>query len=293
MTGACPQGQGHETTFAQVVADLWGTSPEKVRVTLGDTAMIEYGVGTFAARSTALVSAAAVEATRALQEKVRAIAGKLLEADPLDLMVDVTNGRVLVRGAPGSAVTLAEVARAAAPGWGRSLSSDSEPGLQASRYYAPPTVTWSYGAHLAVVEVDSEVGAITIHRYLVCHDSGRIVKPMLAEGQVVGGVAQGLGSALLEVLRYGEDGQPIDATLMNYAVPTACIVPPVETMHLTSPAPQHPLGIKGVGEAGTVGAAAVLANAVADALAPLGVDICELPLHSELLWQRIKDARAR
>jgi aerobic carbon-monoxide dehydrogenase large subunit len=206
----------------------------------------------------------------------------LLEAAPADLEVDLSQRRLAVRGDPSRAVSLAQVVNATGPGWGS--GSAGEPGPRATAYYAPRTQEWASAAHLAVVEVDRATATVTIERYVICHDAGRIISPVLAEGQVVGGVAQGVGGALLEELVHDSQSQPLSTSLMDYLVPTAMEVPDVELLHIESLSPLHPLGVKGLGEGGTVGAPAAIAGAVADALAPLGVTVADLPLTPDRLF---------
>lgn len=289
-TGACSQGQGHETSLASLIGELWDVDPLRVTVLLGDTGRIPYGAGTYASRTLQLVSAAAVEATTHLQDKLRTIAGALLEANPADLELDLEANRLFVRGDPARAASLAQVVQASGPGWGRGGPA-AEAGPQATAYYAPESQEWASAAHLAVVEVDVETAGITIERYVVCHDAGRIVTPVLAEGQVVGGVIQGLGGALLEEVVHDSAGQPLTTSLMDYLIPTAMESPNVDLLHIDSPSPIHPLGIKGLGEGGTVGAPAAIANAVADALAPLGASVADLPLTSQRVFELLRDAR--
>jgi carbon-monoxide dehydrogenase large subunit len=282
-TGACSQGQGHETSLAQLVGELWGVAPERVTVLLGDTARMPYGAGTYASRTLQLVSAAAVEATQRLREKLTAAAAVLLEANPGDLELDMERRLVAVRGDPVRQVSLSQVVQATAPGWGR--GGHPEAGPQATAYYAPEQQEWASAAHLAAVEVDPETAAVSVERYVVCHDAGRILTPVLADGQVVGGVAQGLGGALLEEFAYDAAGQPLTASLMDYLIPGAMESPEVDVLHIESPSPVHPLGIKGLGEGGTVGAPAVLTNAVADAL---GTDVLDLPIAPDRLLSLLR-----
>ena len=286
-TGGCSQGQGHEISLAQVVAELWMIEPERVRVVLGDTAHIAYGAGTYASRTLQLVSAAAVEASANLREKLRLLAAGLLEATADDIDVDLQNRRLAVKGDPSRAVSLAQVARAAAPGWGSTGAGDGA-GLQATAYFAPSTQAWASAAHLALVEVDPAHATVIVKRFLVCHDAGRVINPLLAEGQIVGGVATGLGGALLEEVVYDEAGQLLTGTLMDYLIPAATDVPNVELDHIETLNPNHPLGVKGLGEGGTVGAPAAIARAIADALQPLGVDVDTLPVTPERLFRLLQ-----
>jgi carbon-monoxide dehydrogenase large subunit len=286
-TGACSQGQGHETSLAVLIGELWDVAPERVTVLLGDTGRIPFGAGTYASRTLQLVSAAAVQATTQLQDKLKRIAAGMLEANADDLELDMAERQLAVRGDPSRAVSLGQVVLATGPGWGRS-GPGSEAGPQATAYYAPEQQEWASAAHLAVVEVDPETAGVRIDKYVVCHDAGRIVTPVLADGQVIGGVIQGLGGALLEEYAHDASGQPLTTSLMDYLIPTAMDSPEVDLLHIDSPSPVHPLGIKGLGEGGTVGAPAAIAGAIADALSPLGVSITELPLTAQRLFEALR-----
>jgi len=279
-------GQGLETSLAQVVAEELGVPLEDVRVTHGDTALSAYGTGTYASRSAVLAGGAGILAGRAVREKALKIAAHLLEADPADLVIN--GGRVSVRGAPDRGVTLREIAQVACAGVKR-LPQGMEPGLEATRFYDPYYGTTSTATHAAVVEVDHETGAVRVLRYVVTEDCGRIINPLIVEGQVHGGVAQGIGAALLEEVVYDEAGQLLTGTLMDYLIPAASELPTIETHHLETPSPTTLGGFRGMGEGGTIGAPAAIANAVADALAPLGIEVGELPITPErllrLLWK--------
>jgi carbon-monoxide dehydrogenase large subunit len=240
-TGACSQGQGHATVLAQVCADQLGVVPEDVTVVGGDTAGIDRGWGTVASRSAVVAGSA--------------VAGDLLETAPADLRVDA--GRVVTAGAPARDLDLGEVARAATAGGGA---------LAATEYFEPPTVTWANGAHAAVVEVDRDTGEVRVLRYGVVHDCGRVINPVIVDGQVRGGVAQGIGGALYEELTYDEEGQLTSGTLADYLVPTAGEVPRIDLEHMETPSPLNPLGLRGVGEGGAIPGPAVIANAVEHAL---------------------------
>jgi aerobic carbon-monoxide dehydrogenase large subunit len=279
--GACPQGQGMETVFAQIAADLWKVRPEDVVVALADTASIDIGFGTIASRSTVTVSAAVHEASRRLREKAFAIAANLLECAPADL--ELRDGGVGVVGVPGATVTLARLARAARPGWDHGRPPGLAAGLEETSYWEPPTVTWSYAVHVAVVEVDLATGRTKIEQYAVAHDCGVVVNPMLVEGQVMGGTVQGLGGVLCEAIAYDRAGQLLTGTLMDYALPSAADIPALRVVHQHSPSPLNPLGVKGVGEGGAVAPPAAVANAVCDALAPFGLEVNETPLRPEAL----------
>jgi carbon-monoxide dehydrogenase large subunit len=278
--GLACHGQGHETTLAQVVAEELGARVEDVRVRHGDTAVGPVGSGTYASRSAVIGGGAAILASRAVREKALRIAAHLLEAAVED--VDLAGGEAIVRGAPHRRVALRDIGRAAYMA-GRRLPRGMEPGLEATRFYDPWFGTASNAAHLAVVEVDPETGVVAVVRYVVADDCGRIVNPMIVDGQVRGGIAQGIGAALLEQVVYDEGGQPLTASLMDYLVPTASEIPAVEVVHLERPSPTTLGGFKGVGEGGTIGAPAAVAVAVADALAGRGIEVSELPISAELL----------
>jgi carbon-monoxide dehydrogenase large subunit len=281
--GLACHGQGHETTLAQVVAEELGARLEDVRVIHGDTAASPAGTGTYASRSAVIGGGAAILASRTLREKAVRIAAHLLEAGAEDVALEA--GRASVRGT-GRSVTLREIAAAAYAGTKR-LPKGMEPGLEATRFYDPYLGTASNATHVAVVDVDVETCAVRLRRFVVVEDCGRIINPLIVEGQAIGGVAQGIGAALLEEVVYDENGQLLTGTLMDYLVPTASEVPPIEVHHLERPSPTTLGGFKGVGEGGTIGAPAAVANAIADALAPLGVEITELPLTPERLFQLI------
>jgi carbon-monoxide dehydrogenase large subunit len=273
-TGAASQGQGHETVFAQICADTLGVPLEQVTVVGGDTAAIPFAVGTFASRSTVVAGNAVAESAARVRDKVRRAAATLLEASPED--VEVADGRAFVRGVPGSALPLARVVQAAVPGFARPGAAPLD--FEATTYYTVPTVTYSSAVHVALLEVDPETGAVRLLRYVVVHDCGRVVNPLLVEGQIHGGVAQGIGGGLWEEIRYDEAGQLLTGTLMEYAVPTAAMLPPIETLHLECPSPRNPLGVKGLGEGGAISPPAAIANAVEDALAHLGARVTASPL---------------
>jgi carbon-monoxide dehydrogenase large subunit len=278
-SGACSQGQGMETIFAQVVADTWSVDPQDVVIALGDTSLIPMGGGTIASRSTVTLSAAICHASDKLKDKVFAIAGNMLECAPADL--ELRGGKVGVKGAPGLEVTLGSVAQAARPGWDSKRPEGMAAGLDETSYWEPPTVTWANATHLALVEVDGETGRIEIQQYVVAHDCGVVVNPMLVEGQVMGGVVQGLGGTLLEGFVYDAQGQLLTGSLMDYALPRAGDVPDIRVLHQVSPSPLNPLGVKGVGEGGAIAPPAAIANAVSDALAAFGAEFNATPVTAE------------
>jgi carbon-monoxide dehydrogenase large subunit len=277
--GACPQGQGMETIFSQVVADAWKVTPDDVVMALADTAAISIGFGTIASRSTVTLSAAIHYASEILREKVFAIAANMLECAAGDL--ELRNGAIGVVGVPGNEVTLASVAKASRPGWDHGRPQGMQAGLEETYYYEPPTVTWSYATHAAIVEVDVRTGRLTIEKYVVVHDCGVVVNPMLVEGQILGGTVQGLGGALLEEFAYDSEGQLLTGSFMDYLLPTASDVPDVELIHQHSPSPLNPLGVKGVGEGSAISPPVVIANAVSDALAPFKLEFNTTPIRPE------------
>ena len=286
--GLACQGQGHETTLAQVVAAELGARLEDVRVVSGDTAAGPAGTGTYASRSAVIGGGAAILAARALREKALAIGAHLLEVSADDLTL--ADSRATVRGAPDRALSLREIARAAYAGAKR-LPAGMEPGLEATRFYDPYFGTASNATHIAVVEVDSETCGVVVRRFVVVEDCGRIINPLIVEGQAIGGVAQGVGAALLEEIVYDGDGQLLTGSLMDYLVPTAAELPPVEVVHLERPSPTTLGGFKGVGEGGTIGAPAAVANAIADALKPLGIELSELPVTPDRLFRLLSRPR--
>jgi carbon-monoxide dehydrogenase large subunit len=277
--GACPQGQGMETIFAQIVADAWSVTPDDVMVSLADTAAIPMGFGTIASRSTVTLSAAIHYASERLRKKVLSIAAHLLECAPADL--ELRDAGVGIVGVPARVVSLAKIAQAARPGWDNGRPEGVEAGLEETFHFEPQTVTWSNASHAAIVEVDIETGRIAIEKYVVAHDCGNVVNPLLLEGQITGGAAQGLGGILLEGFAYDAEGQLLTGSLMDYALPRADEMPDFQMIHLHSPSPLNPLGVKGVGEGGAIGPPAAIANAVADALSPFGAEFNETPLKPE------------
>ena len=288
-SGTPSVGQGVETVFAQVCADVLGVRYEDVTVRHGDTEALPDSVGAFGSRGTVMGGNAVQGAAERVRDKVLAVAARLLEAHPADL--ELRDGAVHVRGVADRALTLREIARAA--GVGRALAAGTEPGLEALHYYEQGgKMTYGHGLHLAVVEVDTETGVPRLLRYVVAYDVGRAINPMLVEGQLVGGLAQGIGAALHEELAYDESGQLTAGTLMEYHLPAAADMPPLEIwVREEDPSPTNPLGVKGAGEDGIVAAGGAVANAVADALAPLGVQIRALPLRPARLRELIRAAR--
>jgi aerobic carbon-monoxide dehydrogenase large subunit len=283
LTGSSPHGQGEETTFAQIVSDRLGVSVDDVVVVHGDTRAVPHGVGTFGSRNTAVGGSAVHMASMRIREKATAIAAHLLEASPGDLVVD--GAQFYVRGSPQRAVSFPDVARAAYKG--AKLPPGTEPGLEATHFFAPPDLVYPFGTHVCVVEIDPDTGEIAIRRYVAVDDCGNILNPLLVAGQVHGGIAQGLAQALYEEATYDTNGQLLTAGFLDYAVPRAAHVPTMELDHTVTPSPHNPLGAKGVGEAGTIGATPAVVNAVLDALAPFGVESLDMPLTPRKIWEAI------
>ncbi len=298
-TGLTTQGQGHETVFAQVAAETLGVPVENVTVVTGDTRRFKYAVGTFASRAAVMSGNAVALAAGKVREKALRIAGEALEVDPGDLTID--GGVVQVKGTPQAAIPLSTVAVLANPlryafdeeakratqfavGGGADrppIDEDDEPGLEASDYYSPLRCTFAAGMHAAIVETDPDTAEVKILRYCVVHDCGRLINPRIVEGQIHGGVAQGVGGALYERIVYDEHGQLVNASYMDFLMPYASEVPTVEIDHLETPSPLNPLGVKGAGEAGVIPAAAVLASAIEDAE---GITIRSMPISPAELW---------
>ena len=290
LVGVTDQGQGMPTAFAQIVADELGLEPGAIAVRAGDTALMPYGGGTWASRGMPIGGSATLLAARALADKIRRVAATLLEAHPED--IELAAGCASVRGATDRGITLRDLARTVH--FRSNELKGLEPSVDATVHFtnAQPW-TFTNGAHLAVVDVDIETGRLRVLRYVAVDDCGRVVNPALVEGQIAGGIAQGLGGALMEHCAYDEAGQPLCGTLMDYAVPTAADVPPLELHHLETPAPSIAGGYKGAGETGTTGAPAAILNAVNDALAPLGALITEQPITPERIVQALAAVRRR
>ncbi len=288
-TSVGTQGQGHFTSFAQIIADALAVSVEDVSIITGDSGAFGWGTGTFASRAAVVAGNAVHLAAVAVREKALKVAATKLEARVDDLVLE--NGRVAVRGVPDRSLSLGEIAVAANPLRGTIPAEWEQPGLEASRYFAPPRGTFPNGVHAALIEVDTETGMIKILRYIVVHDCGRVINPMILEGQIRGGVAQGIGGAFYEKLVYDESGQLLTQTFMDYLLPTAMEVPEVEIAHLETPSPLNPLGVKGAGEAGVIPVPALFAQAIDDALAGSGIRITEMPLSPNRLLELIRDKR--
>jgi CO/xanthine dehydrogenase Mo-binding subunit len=285
-SGCSPHGQGHETSFAQLVADELDVAVADVTVVHSDTQVVRKGQGTYGSRSIARGGMAAVVNARRVADRARQVAAHLLEARPDDVVRD---GPVFhVRGVPDRRVSWAEVAAAA---HGGRLPASLGAGLESREDYVAQGLLYPFGSHLAVVEVDPDTGHVHLRRYVTVDDSGLIVNPLLAAGQVHGGLAQGIGQALWEGGRYDGEGQLLSGSLMDYAIPKADDLPSFETGHTVTPSPRTPLGVKGIGESATIGSTPAVANAVLDALAPLGIRHLDIPLTPDRVWAAIAAAR--
>ena len=304
-TGLTTQGQSHKTTFAQIAADELGVDPDRILVTTGQTARFPWGAGTYGSRAIVACGNAIAISARAVREKALRLAAGMLEVAVDDLELD--DGVVFVSGAPERSVSLKQVAMAAnpmryafdpevaalarfgpaRPPDGPLLPEDDGPGLEAIRYSSQSQATWASGAHAAVVEVDPETGRVEFRRYAAVHDCGRVVNPMVVDGQVMGGIAQGVGGSLYERIVYDDGGQLRNASFMDFLIPYATEIPPMTLEHLETPSPLNPLGIKGAGEAGVIPAAAVAASAIENALSGTGVSITEMPLEPASLYALI------
>jgi carbon-monoxide dehydrogenase large subunit len=287
-TGVGTQGQGHFTTFAQLVAEQLGVDVDQVRVVTGDTREFNWGTGTFASRGAVVAGNACHAAALKVRDKIIALAARLLEVPPDSITLE--GGRALVRGTPDRGFTLGELARRANPLRG-AVTPGTEPGLEATAYFGPDRGNAASGVHAMVVAVDAETASVEIQRYVVVHDCGVVINPTVVEAQVQGGVAHGIGNAFYEQLVFDENGQLMNASFMDYLLPTALDVPTVEMAHIETPSPLNPLGTKGVGEAGAIPTGALFAQAVEDALAGTGIEITEIPLSPNRLFELMALAR--
>ena len=287
MIGSSPHGQGEETTFAQILAGELGVPVDDVDVIHGDTDNTPMGWGTYGSRTTAVSGAAIAIASRKIKDKAKTLAAHLLEADAADIEYD--DGKFFVKGSPDEHKTIQDIALMANVAW--DMPEGMEPGLEASAFYDPPNFTYPFGTHIAVVELDATTGQIELKKYVAVDDCGVQINPMIVEGQVHGGVVQGTGPVLWEGAVYDEDGQLLTGSLLDYAMPRADNFPDIEVLSTTTASPHHPLGVKGIGEAGTIGSTAAVYNAAMDALRPLGVDSVDMPLTPTKVWQAINQAQ--
>jgi carbon-monoxide dehydrogenase large subunit len=286
-TGAVPQGQSHKTTLAQIAADHFNVDPQEVNVLTGDTAAIALGVGTFASRTAVNAGSSVHLAAMEVAAKAKAIAATLMECTVEDL--DICDGYVRLRSAPEIRRSLREIAVRAIGMPGFSMANGLEPGLEHTAYFTPERSTYSSGTHVAEVEVDIETGAVSILRYTVAHDCGKVINPMVVDGQVIGGVAHGIGNALLEMMVYDENAQPVSTNFGEYLLPLSTNIPHIDLVHLETPSPLNPLGIKGAGEGGTIPAIAAVISAVENALSPFNVTISETPISPQRIIELVGD----
>jgi carbon-monoxide dehydrogenase large subunit len=283
-TGTSPHGQGLDTSFAQIVADRFGIDPEQVEVTHGDTATGPQGLGTYGSRSLSVGGEAIVKATERVVDKAKRIVAHKLEAAPED--IQLAEGKFSVAGSPDKGMTLAEIAGEAYIV--DAMPAEFEPGLEATAFYDPENFVFPFGAHACVVDVDAETGKVDVVRYVAVDDCGPAINPMIIDGQVHGGITHAIGQALYERIHYDEDGQLVTGTFVDYALPSAAEVPAFELDRTETPSTTTSMGVKGVGEAGTIAASAAVTNAVIDALRPAGVDFINMPLTPMRVWEAIE-----
>lgn len=288
LTGAHTHGQGHETTMAQIVSDELGIDMNDIDVVHGDTAVIPNGMGTYGSRSTSVGGSALVRSAEKVRHKMMKIAAHLLEASEQDMVYDQAAGKIYVKGSPNKSKAFGELAFAAYTA--HSLPAGLEPGLEEDSYYDPANFTFPNSIHIAQVEVDADTGEVKIQRYVAVDDVGKVINPMIVEGQIAGGIVQGVGQALTEHGAYDENGQLLTGTLAEYAVPRADLFPMFETSRTETASPHNPLGVKGVGEMGTIASTPTIANAVIDALSPFGVTHIDMPLTPEKIWRAMQKA---
>ncbi|WP_420612314.1 xanthine dehydrogenase family protein molybdopterin-binding subunit [Candidatus Spongiisocius sp.] len=286
--GTGPSGQGHQTTWAQIVGDGLGLEVDRIRVIHGDTEEAPPSIGTFGSRSAAVDGAACYQATGKVRAKAARIAAHMLEASEED--IEFADGGAHVAGAPDSSVSWGDIAACAYQP--HRLPEGMEGGLEAHAIFSPGNATWPFGTHIAVVEVDPDTGDVDLLRYIGMDDCGNVISPMIVDGQIHGGIAQGIGQAMFEDAVYDADGNLLSGSLVDYILPTAADLPSFELDRTVTPTDINPLGVKGIGEAGTIGSAHTVVNAVVDALEPLGVTHIDMPLRPRRVWQAIQDARA-
>jgi carbon-monoxide dehydrogenase large subunit len=285
--GTQPQGQGHETTYAQVISHELGVPMEDVIVQHSDTQGTPFGYGSYGSRTSSVGMTAAIKAAGKIKEKARRYAAHMLEASPEDIEIDGANYRV--KGSPDKVKTIQEIAFAL------DLAFDApegmEPYLDETAYHDTPNCTWPFGTHIAVVEIDEETGVVDLVRYIAVDDVGNKINPLIVDGQLHGGIAQGVGQALWEGAIYGEDGQLLTGSMLDYPLPKASKLPTFELDETVTPSPVNPIGVKGVGEAGAIASTAAVANAVIDALSPLGIRHLDMPYTPQTVWSAIQSAK--
>lgn len=282
-TGSLPHGQGHETTFAQLVSDELGVPYDDIQIEHSDTQSAPFGFGSYGSRSLAVGGTAIYKSVGKVREKAKRLAAHMLEAAEEDIVFE--DGKAYVKGAPSEAKTIQEIALAAHVGY--DLPEGMEPYLDETTYYDPPNCTFPFGTHVCVVEVDQDSGEVAVRRYVAVDDVGNVVNPLIVDGQVHGGIAQGLAQALFESAHYDDDGQLITGTMSDYAIPKASMTPTYELDRTVTPSPTNPMGVKGAGEAGTIASTPAVANAVIDAVSHLGITHIDMPLTPERVWRAI------
>jgi aerobic carbon-monoxide dehydrogenase large subunit len=288
LTGASPHGQGQETSFAQIVADELGVEMDAITVVHGDTAAVPKGIGTFGSRATAVGGIAVYQAAGKVKEKARALASHLLEVDADDL--NFSEGRFSVKGVPKKGLTIQQIAQQVHTT--KNLPKKMDPRLSAESTFEPSNFTFPFGTHICVVEVEPQTGRVEIEKYFAVDDCGKVINPLLVDGQIQGGIVQGMGQALFEEVIYDENGQLLTGSLMDYALPRAADLPRLNLTRTETPTPVNPLGIKGIGEAGTIGSTPAVVNAVVDALAPFGVTHIDMPLTPQKIWLLCQETSA-
>jgi carbon-monoxide dehydrogenase large subunit len=289
LTGSHSHGQGHDTTFAQLAAHELGLSVEDIEIVHGDTGRIPFGMGSYGSRSAAVGGTAIHLSLQKIKDKGKQIAAHLLEASPQDM--DFADGKFFVKGSPSKSKAWGEVCLAAY--LAHNIPAGIEPGLETTTFFDPSNFTFPFGTHIALVEVDTNTGHVEVQRYVAVDDVGNVINPMIVDGQLHGGIAQGIGQALWEAAAYDRNGQLLTGSMLNYGVPKAEQLPSFETARTVTPTPVNPLGIKGAGEAGAIASTPAVVNAVVDALSPLGITHIDLPLTPERVWTAIQNAKAR
>jgi carbon-monoxide dehydrogenase large subunit len=287
--GTQPQGQGHETTYAQVISHELGVPMDDIIIQHSDTLGTPFGYGSYGSRTSSVGMTAAVKAAGKIREKARRYAAHMLEASVED--IEVSGANYSVKGSPDKVKTLQEIAFALDLGF--SLPDTMEPYLDETVYHDTPNCTWPFGTHIALVEIDEQTGKVDLVRYVAVDDVGKKINPMIVDGQLHGGIVQGVGQALWEGAIYGEDGQLQSGSMLDYALPRASWLPNLELDETVTPSPVNPLGVKGVGEAGAIASTAAVANAVIDALGPLGIRHLDMPYTGQTVWRAIRDAKAK
>jgi carbon-monoxide dehydrogenase large subunit len=285
--GTQPQGQGHETTYAQVIAHELGVPMEDVIVQHSDTQGTPFGYGSYGSRTSSVGMTAAIKAAGKIREKARRMAAHMLEANVEDIEVDGANYQV--KGSPDKVKTIQEIAFAIDLGF--DPPEGMEPYLDETAYHDTPNCTWPFGTHIALVEIDEQTGVVALKRYVAVDDVGKKINPMIVDGQLHGGIAQGVGQALWEGAIYSDDGQLLTGSMLDYTLPRASFFPMLELDETVTPSPVNPIGVKGVGEAGAIASTAAVSNAVIDALSPLGIRHLDMPYTPQTVWRAIQGAK--